>query len=199
MNVQEYINSGIIEDYCLGVLTPEEMKEVAHQAMIHDDIKFEIEAYESALKEYAGEFARDRKKDIKKNLFDIFDNLETEEDIHAENLPLINKYSSAENWLRFVKPLLPAKLEEPSMVHELPAKDGVDQFIFWTNEGLPYEIHKTTHETLLVLEGRCVCYIEDEVHELNPGDFLCIPLHKSHNVEIVNGPVMAVIQRIKVA
>ena len=199
MNVQEYINSGIIEDYCLGALTPEEMKGVAQQAALYHEIKNEIDEYESALKDYAAEFVLNKKENIKENIFDIFNNLEIEENINAENLPVINKYSNAESWLHFVKPLLPAKLDAPCLLHDLHAKDGVDQFVFWTNEGLPYEMHRTTQETLLVLEGKCRCHIEGEVHELNPGDFLSIPLHKAHNVEILEGPVMAIIQRIKVA
>lgn len=53
MNLQEYINSGIIEDYCLGVLSPEEMRQVALNGMKYKQIKTAIEEYELALKLYA--------------------------------------------------------------------------------------------------------------------------------------------------
>ncbi len=199
MNIQEYINSGIIEDYCLGVLSAEDMQSVAKQAMLYPEIQQEIDAYEQVLKIYAAETGLSRQQRAKQNILDILDNLDTEGDIAIDNLPLINRHSSAGAWLRFVKPMLPVTLNTPSFVHELPGKDGVEQFIYWTNEDVPDEIHSTTYETLLVLEGRCRCFIEDEVHELGQGDFLAIPLFKSHNVQIIEGPVMAVMQRVKVA
>lgn len=55
MNVQDYINSGIIEDYCLGVLSPEEMRSVAQNALLYEAIQTAIEENELALKRYIEE------------------------------------------------------------------------------------------------------------------------------------------------
>lgn len=52
MNVQAYINSGIIEDYCLGVLSPEERRSVAQNALLYEEIQAAIEENELALKRY---------------------------------------------------------------------------------------------------------------------------------------------------
>jgi negative regulator of sigma E activity len=59
MNIHEYINSGIIEDYCLGVLSPEEMRQVALNGMKYKQIKTAIEEYELALRLYAEDRAMD--------------------------------------------------------------------------------------------------------------------------------------------
>jgi hypothetical protein len=56
MNTEEYIKSGIIEDYCLGFLNPYEMGLVAQNALQYKEIKVAIEAYEMALKNYAAEW-----------------------------------------------------------------------------------------------------------------------------------------------
>ena len=53
MNLKEYINSGIIEDYCLGVLNPIEMRTVARYAELHQEIKDAIHLSEGVLKKYA--------------------------------------------------------------------------------------------------------------------------------------------------
>ncbi len=53
MNLKEYLNSGIIEDYCLGVLQPDEMRIVARNAERYEEVKDAIEAYEATLKRYA--------------------------------------------------------------------------------------------------------------------------------------------------
>ncbi len=199
MNVKEYIESGIIEDYCLGLLSPEAMQDVARNAELYSGIKNEIEAYENALAKYAFALAENKPQTLKKDIFAALDNLEAEENISAENLPIINKYSDAGNWLRFVKPLLPEKLNRSSIIHELPAKNGIEQFVYWTFDDVPHETHEDEQETILLLEGECRCYIDDEVHDLQAGDFLSIPLHRSHNVTILNGPVLAIVQRVKVA
>jgi hypothetical protein len=52
MNVQAYINSGVIEDYCLDVLSPEERRSVAHNASLYPEIQTAIEKNELALKRY---------------------------------------------------------------------------------------------------------------------------------------------------
>jgi len=197
MDIQEYINSGIIEDYCLGVLDDEAMQQVAAIATLHPAIQEKIDAYESTLKNYAGKTATPPA--LKHKLLAIIDNLAAEETITADNIPLINKYSNADNWLQFVKPLLPATLNGPFIIHDLPATLNAERFIFWTNEDLPDETHRHVKESILVLQGSCRCYIGDTVYELTSGDFLSIPLHIPHNVEILNGPVMAVIQRERVA
>jgi quercetin dioxygenase-like cupin family protein len=199
MNVKEYIESGVIEDYCLGLLSPDEMQAVAHNAVLYAEVKHEIEAYENALVKYAGEFAGNNPQGLKRNILDAIGNLELEENITENNTPVINKYSDAQNWLRFVKPLLPAALEGPCIIHPLPPKDGIEQFIYWTNLDVPHETHEDEQETILLLEGKCRCFIDDEPYDLQAGDFLSIPLHKQHNVEILNGPVMAIVQRVKVA
>lgn len=52
MQVQAYINSGIIEDYCLGLLGPKEREEVAQFALQHEEIRIAIEECEYALKRF---------------------------------------------------------------------------------------------------------------------------------------------------
>jgi hypothetical protein len=52
MDVQAYLNSGVIEDYCLGLLEPERREEVAQYALKYTQIKDAIAAYEYALKRF---------------------------------------------------------------------------------------------------------------------------------------------------
>jgi hypothetical protein len=52
MDLEEYINSGIIEDYCLGILNPEQMASVAQYASLYADIQAAIEENELVLKRY---------------------------------------------------------------------------------------------------------------------------------------------------
>ena len=53
MNVQQYIASGVIEDYCLGLLSNNERAAVASNAAIYDEINAAIYEYEQVLKKFS--------------------------------------------------------------------------------------------------------------------------------------------------
>jgi anti-sigma-K factor RskA len=66
MDLKEYLNSGIIEDYCLGVLNPDEMRVVARNAERYQEVKDTIEMYESVLKKYAEDLDVDNEMGMRK-------------------------------------------------------------------------------------------------------------------------------------
>jgi anti-sigma-K factor RskA len=45
MDSKAYIASGIIEDYCLGILSTEESRKVEQYAQLHSEIEHEINAF----------------------------------------------------------------------------------------------------------------------------------------------------------
>ena len=53
MDIKAYISSGILEQYVLGKLSPQEEAEVAQKAEQHPEIRQELDAIEMALEEYA--------------------------------------------------------------------------------------------------------------------------------------------------
>lgn len=53
MDLEKYLSSGVIEDYCLGVLSPEETQEVAQNAKQFPEIEEAIRIIEEVLKKYA--------------------------------------------------------------------------------------------------------------------------------------------------
>ena len=63
MDLMKYLESGIIEDYCLGVLNPSEMREVAHNAERYKAIHNAIEACNRALEKYAEDLDPDHEMD----------------------------------------------------------------------------------------------------------------------------------------
>lgn len=65
MNVKEYIRSGIIEDYCLGILNPIEMRAVARHAERYPEVKDAIDESESVLKRYAEDLDKNKNMDTR--------------------------------------------------------------------------------------------------------------------------------------
>ncbi|WP_254562422.1 anti-sigma factor [Dyadobacter diqingensis] len=53
MNIQAYIESGILEEYVLGTVSPQEKQEVECMSHIYPEIKEELMRTESALEQYA--------------------------------------------------------------------------------------------------------------------------------------------------
>src|SRR6478609_1283348 len=57
MNIKEYIDSGVLELYVMGMLEPEECTEVEQMIAIHPEVREEVEQITIALKAYAEEEA----------------------------------------------------------------------------------------------------------------------------------------------
>lgn len=58
MDIRSYIKSGVLEEYILGILTPEAAAEVEQNARLYPAIKQELDAIEKALQQFALSFAK---------------------------------------------------------------------------------------------------------------------------------------------
>lgn len=199
MDIKQYISSGIVEDYCLGMLENAEALQVEQAAATYPEIKKEITAFQETLEKYAMLMAENPLPGLKNNMFDTLDNLAKEKTLSVNNLPLLNKYSDYRKWLKLVKPMLPEKLEEEIFIKVLRNKGGIVQSVIWLKNEYPDEVHEHLKESLIVLEGECECHIGDKVLKLGPGDYIDIPLYYHHDVKVVKGPVLGIVQTVKVA
>jgi mannose-6-phosphate isomerase-like protein (cupin superfamily) len=181
------------------MLNDEENRAVEQYAQLHADVKQEIDAYMQALEQYALDNAIKPDEQLKTHIFELINNLETEQEANPQHPPLLNKYSDLGNWLKIVEPLLPGELEEDMFVKELRNENGVSQTIIWTKIDYPDEVHDEVEECFIILKGTCRCYIEGKMIEVGTGGFLEIPMFKHHDVRVLESPVLAVVQRIKVA
>ncbi len=199
MNVQDYIESGVLQDYCLGMLSEEEMQQVDMHAKNYTEVQEEIAANFQALEWYAIKSGKSLPANAKLKIFTGIDNIIKEEKAELNNLPLLNKYTDHTNWLKAVKPLLPKILGEEIFVHVLRDDEKVLQMLIWSKVDYPDEVHNDVKESFIILEGECKCYIGDDIIELGPGGFFEIPMFTHHDVKVTKGPVLAVVQRLKVA
>lgn len=69
-NLKAYIESGVLELYVLGDLSPEEMLQVEEMASQHKEVRDEIASLEEAIEQYAISNAIEPPKDIEQKLFD---------------------------------------------------------------------------------------------------------------------------------
>jgi mannose-6-phosphate isomerase-like protein (cupin superfamily) len=198
MDDLENIEPGIIESYCLGLLSRQECEVIESQALVNTSLKQRIDDFMLSVERFAMVNAIDPGVEVKMKTLRLLENLRLEEERNIHKLPLLNRYSDYKNWLQIVKPLLPEKLNQPILTHQLRNDSEISQMVIWTAVDIPNEVHEDVEESFIVLEGSCRCFIEGKVVQLEPGDFLEIPLHSHHNVEAL-GDVLAVLQRVKVA
>ena len=198
MSTQDHISGDILHDYCLGLLTAEERTMVEQICAKQPAVKSELMNIQQALEKYATEHPVWRKAAMKQRIWDVINNMTTEEQKDINNLPLINKYADHNNWIKIAGHLVPDVLDEDTSTTLLRATDKVTQLVIKSVIGHPEEIHNDIHESFLILEGECVCQIGDEFIEMKAGGYIEIPLYTKHNVKVLSPYIVAVVQRIAV-
>lgn len=198
MNIREYINSGILEEYCLCILDEDQVQEVNTLRIQHPEIETEIQSIEASLNAYVKTSAEKPAVNLQEEIWNTLQNLNKERNIDLTDLPIINKYTDHETWLGIVKPFIPARLEEDRIVHVLRQSDEIVQMLVISKTAFENEVHVEEHESFIILEGECECTVGDKVFRLQPGGFTEIPLHTNHDVRILSPHVTAILQRIAV-
>ena len=68
MNLEQYIASGILEQYALGLLTEPEMRQVESMATQHPEVRAELDAIRESLVSYAAEHQKTPPVDLKQRV-----------------------------------------------------------------------------------------------------------------------------------
>ncbi len=199
-NIKAFIESGILESYVLGMATVEEMAEVNLMAEQHDAIRNEINQISDALEQYALAHAIEPNATIKPFLLATLDYTDRIENGEAPTFPpelhegaLIQDYAA---WLERDDMVLPAGFKDlhAKIIGYTPKAISA---IVWIKEMAPQEVHDDEYEKFLIVEGSCDITIGNDVHHLVAGDYLAIPLHVNHSLQITSHvPCKVILQRI---
>jgi mannose-6-phosphate isomerase-like protein (cupin superfamily) len=199
-NIGEYIQSGILESYVFGNTTVQETVEVEEMACAFEEVRKKIDEIGLTLEKYAFDNALLPKETVKVFLMASIDYTERLKNGEPPAFPpLLNeasKLSDYSSWLDRADMVLPQNF------HSLYAKiightPEVTTAIVWMKEMAPQEVHDNEYEKFIVVEGTCLITIEENKYELQPGDFLSIPLYKNHSVKVTSSiPCKVILQRI---
>lgn len=198
--IENYINSGILELYVLGMTTDEETIEITKLAEKHPEIKNEIIAIEYALQVISEENVPEispAAKEMVMATIDYTERLQNGEEMAFP--PMLNKNSTIDDFLPWTsRPNMQAP-DEYETIHAkiIAATPQAKTLIVWLKHGAPVEEHNNEYEHFLILEGTCNITIGEEVHELEAGDYLSIPLYINHSVKVTsNIPCKVILQRV---
>jgi mannose-6-phosphate isomerase-like protein (cupin superfamily) len=199
MDIEKYISSGVIEMYVMGVLAANEAEELKFLAAKHPEIDTEIERVSLTLESYASANAKTPGPDVKAMLMATLDYMQRMEKgeipITAPALSKKTKKEDFSEWINREDMQAPAEFDR-IFVKIISYTPQSSTAIVWLTDGSPEESHHHEYESFFILEGTCNIVINNEVHQLYPGDQLSIPLHSAHSVKVTsNIPCKLILER----
>jgi len=199
-NAEEYIKTGILEMYVLGLTSDEENLEITKLADANVEIRNEIDAITDALITHAEKDVKAIDPTIKPMFMATMDYTKRLEAGEAPTQPAIlhgnSKVIDYKAWLDREDMIAPADYDN-IFVKIIGYDAKATTAITWIKEGTPYETHKTEYEKFLIVEGSCDIITDAKVYSLMPGDYLSIPLHVRHQVKITSKiPCKIILQRV---
>lgn len=199
-NREEYINSGILEEFVLGLTSEAENIEIQKLALQYPDIKKEIDSITESLVSYAQNAAPELDPTIKPMVLATIEYTERLKNGELPSFaPELNEHSQISDfkqWLDREDFVMPDDFED-FHAKIIGADASKITAVTWLKYGSPGEIHHNQFEKFLILEGTCDLTIGDKVHSLVPGDYLAIPLHVKHDVKVTSlVPCKIILQRI---
>lgn len=198
--VNTYINSGILEEYVLGVTTPEETLEIAKMAALHPEIAKEIELISETLMQFSEKMASQLNPLVRTSVLSSIDFIERIKsgEVIVEP-PLLHSNSQISDyleWLNRSDMILPLDYKD-AYAKVISANEIATTMIVWLKNGASPEVHDDQYERFLIVEGSCDITFGTEKHSLQSGDYLQIPLHVSHELVVTSiMPCKVVLQRV---
>lgn len=202
IDIKAFLDSGIIEDYCLGIATTEAAAQLEGYCMQYPEIKLALEKAQQDMISYMQLFEKAPPQHM---LDGILQNVT--KDIELEKAKLtgdsarlsqfipISKHSDYQKWQRLTKELNPPQ-DFDIHSHELFNDESNILCVVWIKDRIPSEEHDDLLESILCVEGTCVGKLDNETIPLSPGDFWQIPLHADHTLEVTSDhPVKLILMR----
>jgi len=198
-SVSEYIKTGILELYVLGIASVEERSEVEKAALDHIEIREEIEKINASVEEYADTYKLEPNPIVKPFLMATIDYTERLKNGELPAMPPLLSVNSViadfNPWLN--RPDMVSTNKEDVFAKIIGYTPQAITAIVWLKDYAPHEVHDNEYERFLIVEGTCDIIVEDEIHQFVPGDYFAIPLHKKHMVKVTSFvPCKVILQRV---
>ena len=200
MNISELIQSGTLEEYCLGLLPPAKNAELALLVRTHAELRAEVESIESALRVYSHV---PPKQGSKAKVLATLSALSAQETIDLASPPLVHKHSNYRLWNAALQGIAPQDGDQTLQYTLIADNQDVELTVIWLYEEVTEEPPPADQflESFLVLEGSCVCNLEGSPVVLGTGDLLEVPSDIEHTVTPTSTDLpylKALVQRKKV-
>jgi quercetin dioxygenase-like cupin family protein len=193
-DIKTYIESGVLEEYCLGLLNEHDQAFLIQMTMLYPEVKAELSAVELVLESLAVSTAVEPAPGVKQKVLAALGFNADEDKLDINNLPAVNQNSNHEAWLTALAHLIPDEPAEDFTLNVVKNDEQFQQMLVVTKMDVPEEDHDDYLESFFILKGQCECTVGNDLFTLNAGDFLQIPLHVKHNIKVTSPYVVAILQ-----
>lgn len=101
MNIKEYISSGILEDYVLGLASPQEQQEVECMSHIYPEIKAELDELNESIHTFAEVYAEAPPVDLKGQIWAQLKDIPQSSEEEEEEAKVVDMRSKRNNFQRY--------------------------------------------------------------------------------------------------
>ena len=199
--LNEYLESGVLEMYVLGLTSDEENRQINQLILEHPELNIEIDAIANALIARAElNVEEPMNPTLKPMMLAVIDYKERLKKGELPSIPpIINKASLISDfafWLNREDMVLSDDFEEIE-VKLIGYQPEMMTAIVWIKNQAPYEVHDDVYEKFLVVEGSCDIVTDAGVHSLVAGQCLTLPLNLGHTVKVTSTvPCKVILQRV---
>ena len=187
----------MIENYCLGFCTEEEVQEVEKLAAIHPAIQSEIEKIRDYFEKQIYDEAIQPSASVKLAILEAVYKQQAADD--HRYAPLININTPAaelEEWVALNKIETYGGEFENLYITALPSANKVINFIIAAKNGHDEELHEDFIEYLFVIAGGCTMDFEGKEIHYRAGEIISILPNVKHSAIITSKhPMLALVQR----
>ncbi|MEO6136125.1 MAG: cupin domain-containing protein [Ginsengibacter sp.] len=201
MTSKEYIDSGMIEKYVMGMVSDSEKEEVELMAAANQDIRQEIDTIGDVLEQYAQSQAITPSPVVKPFLMATIDYTERINSGEPVSFPpALHANSKIEDyapWLNRPDLDFSGSAEDNLFAKIIGYTPEMITAIVWIQQDTPLEIHDKELESFLIVEGTCDIHVGDKSTSLVSGDYFAIPLHEYHTLKVTSRiACKAILQRV---
>ncbi len=200
MNIKEYIESGILEQYVLGLTSEEENIIIAKISNEYPDVNNEIERITFEIITIAEQnVINDPNETVKPIVMASVEYIERLKLGEAPSFPpsinINSKIDDYSEWLG--RPDMMSPVEYDNIFAKIIGyTNQLFTAIVWIKDYTPYEVHGNEFEKFLVVEGSCDIITDAKTYQLKVGDSFKVPLHMGHTVKVTSAiPCKVILQR----
>lgn len=197
MNAAEFIQSGIIETYCLGFTGNEENILVEKMAVDYPEVREEIERVRASFNQFLQKRKIQPSSSVKTAVMNTI--YSQQASLKKEWVPLMHE---ATDFTRYHQSATANQLKYPEepfeniYVQELPSTREVINFAVWAKSGHEEEAHYDRNEYIAILDGSCDMYMEGKITAYKKGEIIPIMAGIPHHAIITSAqPMFALVQR----
>jgi len=195
--IKDFINSGIIEVYCMGAATDEEQLQVEQMAQQYPEVHDEIKAVRQALESYALGSSPVPFAEIKNKIMEV---ISGEENNNLSFPPRITMQTTIDEWQQYITHNKIASPVDYDLFYllNLPGNEQQYSYMAWARKGAVLEeTHAEEDEYLFMMEGYCSVTIDGVLGYYKAGDVVFIPKGALHRAEALSTePMLLIGQRL---